>query len=378
MTSRGWLAVAVACGFLSTAAGALESDQLPANALAGKKPKSGVSLRSSRASVGQGHTNSGPKDVDSLPLWNGHFRADGLGPQGESEVIWYYTMIGNRSELGGTTVIDAPIIPVSVDLRNEDGSPRFVDGVRLFSDATQFVQPVVDSPVFQSSTYSSSLQPTQFGDAILRAEFFRSAKADWHTLLRPIVRTPRTIVLNRGTYTFSLNDDGSCCFFITVDIDTFSEKMLPFTADDTTTPMGQAERAGEITNQDLSIFLLPNTYVTEGDFCCFTGFHTHAPQVTDQLFLIALTNWITPGVFFSDAAQDVNSVSHEVTEDVIENTSKEAFPIVLDGRTWHPANSALLQWFARESPSSAIGGAYSYPDTTALTALSPPQPPFCQ
>jgi hypothetical protein len=29
----------------------------------------------------------------------------------------------------------------------------------------------------------------------------------------------------------------------------------------------------------------------------------------------------------------------------------------------------MLPWFARESPSSAYAGAYTYPDTTVLTSL---------
>jgi hypothetical protein len=38
---------------------------------------------------------------------------------------------------------------------------------------------------------------------------------------------------------------------------------------------------------------------------------------------------------------------------------------------------ALLQWFEFESPSSALNGAYSYPDITTLTALSAPQKAGC-
>jgi hypothetical protein len=50
----------------------------------------------------------------------------------------------------------------------------------------------------------------------------------------------------------------------------------------------------------------------------------------------------------------------------------------MNGRTYHPQNEALLQWFEFESPSSAIHGAYSYPDETTLTALSPIELPGCQ
>ena len=34
---------------------------------------------------------------------------------------------------------------------------------------------------------------------------------------------------------------------------------------------------------------------------------------------------------------------------------------------YHPQTEALLQWFEIGNPSNAIGGAYSYPDTAALT-----------
>jgi hypothetical protein len=62
---------------------------------------------------------------------------------------------------------------------------------------------------------------------------------------------------------------------------------------------------------------------------------------------------------------------------VIEGLPRD-LPIKMNGRTYHPQNEALLQWFEFESPSSAIHGAYSYPDETTLTALSPVEMPFCQ
>src|SRR5579872_1497897 len=150
-----------------------DSDQLAPDSLNSAHAKSDASLRSRgfRSRLGQGHADSGTTQLDTLPNWNGHFQANGLDQNGLSQVIWYYNMIGNRPELGGTTTINAPIIPVSVDLRNADGTPRFVNGQRLFYDATQYVQPILNSPTFQNATYSSSPVPTQFGDAVQRAEF---------------------------------------------------------------------------------------------------------------------------------------------------------------------------------------------------------------
>jgi hypothetical protein len=63
---------------------------------------------------------------------------------------------------------------------------------------------------------------------------------------------------------------------------------------------------------------------------------------------------------------------------VIEGLPNGVFPITMNGMTYHPQNEALLQWFEFMSPSDAIDGAYSYPDETTLTALSPPQNFNCQ
>jgi len=62
---------------------------------------------------------------------------------------------------------------------------------------------------------------------------------------------------------------------------------------------------------------------------------------------------------------------------VIEGLTKATFPITMNGFTYHPQNEALLQWFEFQQPSDALGGAYSYPDTTVLTGPSAPQKANC-
>jgi hypothetical protein len=47
-----------------------------------------------------------------------------------------------------------------------------------------------------------------------------------------------------------------------------------------------------------------------------------------------------------------------------------SFEVALNGFTYHPQTQALLQWFTRETPSSAFEHAYSFPDTSALKAPS--------
>jgi len=59
--------------------------------------------------------------------------------------------------------------------------------------------------------------------------------------------------------------------------------------------------------------------------------------------------------------------------DVIEGLPNATYTTTILGRTYHPQNEALLQWFESRTPSDALGGAYSYPDTHVLTTANVPQ-----
>jgi hypothetical protein len=399
------------------AATAQEPDQVTAAVLANASSHSTVVTPHAHLN-GQAHARHGIPSIDSLLNFNGHYFADGFTGDGTFNTHWYFNTVGNPPQMHGTTTLDAPIVPVTLDLRNADGTPRFVNGQPLISHPDAFITPTVNSPVFQNADYSSSSVPTQITDAVQRAEYFNQAKDDWHTLLAPSVKTGRTMVLNAGTYLFALNGDGSCCAFVLVDFDTFFNALFPPTADDTTTPIGAAENAGDITTKDMSTFLFPNTYLFIGSLsnCCVLGFHTYDFEPGDdsngnveKRYVVNYSSWISPGLFGGGFA-DVTALSHEIAEsyndpfvasdgvhdvtpwwlapngncqndletgDVIEGLPNGVFPITMNGMTYHPQNEALLQWFEFESPSSALDGAYSYPNEQTLTALSAPQNPGC-
>ena len=329
-------------------------------------------------------------------------------------------MAGGRPELGRATVFDAPIIPVSLDLLDYDGSVRNINGHKLHYSVGPFVDGVMNSPVFQNAEYSSSASPTQFGDAIQRAEFYNSMRQDWHTLLRPSVKTERTVAIPRGSYFFALQGDGSCCAFVLVDINVFSRLLFPPSPADTATPVGAAEHAGDITPQSISTFLFLNTYLYlrgNPNHCCVLGFHTYdfepgdaANGFREKRYVLNYASWISPGLF-APGFEDVTALSHEIVEslndpfvgsdgvhgitpwwlsengncqndlevgDAIEGLPDATVAISMKGRTYHPQNAALLQWFEFQSPSSAIAGAYSYPNENVLTSLSPPQRQDCR
>lgn len=129
----------------------------------------------------------------------------------------------------------APIVPVISDLRNFDGSPRYyiipdgTQGPRMILDPTQFAPQVLASPVFSPSRYRSSWRPTQFTDAVQRAQFYNTAGPGWHSLLVPVVAQPRTMVLIRGSYPFNVDSTGHLRSVL-VDENVFGGERFPPTA----------------------------------------------------------------------------------------------------------------------------------------------------
>jgi hypothetical protein len=368
---------------------------------------------------GQAHSRFGIFGIDSIPNFNDHFFADGFDSNGNPNRHWYTNVVGNPPQQGRTTLINAPIQPVNVELDDANGNLRIVNGHPLISDATQFVAPVLGSPVFSNSTYSSSADPTQFSDAIQRAQYFKQAKPDWHTLLGPAPKPALTMHIRQSAhcptgpnfagcnYVFALNANGTCCGLILVNIDAFLNGLAGVVVTDIVNNV--------ITTKDISTFLFPNVFLfgVDTNDCCVLGFHTYFfdPSTDPELrWVLNYSSWITPGIFGSAPFLDVTGLSHEIAEtyndpfvvsdgvhdltpwwlapngncddaletgDVIEGLPNATFPILMNGFLYHPQNEALIQWFQFESPSSALGGAYSYPNTGVLTHLSPPQKAQC-
>lgn len=367
---------------------------------------------------GQAHSRFGIFGINSVPNFNDHFFADGFDASGNPNRHWYTNTVGNPPQMGGTTLINAPVQPVNVELDDAGGNIRVINGQPLLSLAAPFVPPVLDSPVFSNALYSSGSDPTQITDAIQRAEYFNHPmKPDWHTLLNGEALAPLTVHIRQSTtcaggftgcnYYFALNKDGSCCRFILINIAQFDQAFAGAVVTDI---VGNA-----ITTRDISSFLFPNTflYFTDRRACCVLGFHTYffQPQSDpERRWVLNYSSWVTPGLF-GPFFQDVTALSHEIAEtfndpfvgsdgvhdltpwwkspngncqdnlevgDVIEGLPNSTFPVTLNGFTYHPQNEALLQWFEFESPSDALGGAYSYPNTSLLTQPSAVQNAHCK
>ena len=353
----------------------------------------------------------GLSGIDSVINWTGSFLFKEPGFIGPPRT-WLYDVVGNPPEMGGTTTINAPVIPVAMDLLNADGSVLFHYSPR------SIVSPTMLSPMFQNATFTSSPTPTQVNDAIQRAGFWGTMAPDWHTMLNGSLKRQRTIAVPAGFYYYAPRPNGACCLYVLVDGTEFGTLMFPASPDDVTTPIGNAEHSGDITTQDISTFLFRDTYLYYGDpnNCCVLGYHTYDSKPGDakngyreKRYVLNYSSWVTPGLF--DVRWiDVTALGHELAEsfndpfvvsdglhnltpwwlapngvcsdvvevgDVVENLANAAFPVKLNGRTYHPQSVALLPWFEFQSPSTAIDGAYSYPDETAVPALSPFVGPGC-
>jgi len=411
------MTIAVVVALLLGAAPGVD-DQLPDTYVPTVMSHSNVFANGAGGGVLGRQSNGSALGIDTVPNFSSYFYFPGLVPTSFGaypQFTWPYTMVG-RPPFGATasehtTSINAPIVPVIIDLRNFDGSPRYftrADGtqVRMILDPTQYLTPVLNSPLFQSASYGSSQRPTQFNDAVHRAQFFNASDSDWHTLLRPVVKTTRTMVLIRGTYTFSINPTTGVLRYVLVNDAAFASALFPPTPDDTATVMGAAENAGDVTPRDISTFLFANTFLfsSADGSCCILGYHTYDVEPGDAAngwrekhYVMNFSSWISPGLFAGGFA-DITALSHELAEtfsdpfvanatpiwiapnglcqnnlesgDVIEGLPNAIYPMKMNGFTYSPQNEALLQWFAGQAPSTAYKHAYSFPDTTVLTSPS--------
>ncbi len=396
---------------------AQEPDQITTPAPAGSTPRfhGHQAWGSHKAHQPPNIFGPGVTGIDSLVNFTGSFTAPGVDPNGNPQSVWPFSMVGNDPARSHTTVINSSVIPVSVLLLDANGLPRYVGGQLLYQDASQYVQPVLNSPVFGSHWYSSSEIPTQFADAVGKAEYGHEATSDWHTILAPAVKQGRLMTLPKGSYRFALNADGSCCSYILVDENVFGNALFPPTYPvDGTTIIGAAELAGDMTTKEIGTLLFNNVYLysTNPDgstSCCVLGYHSYdsEPGLTatanPRAYVMIYASWITPGLFTGLA--DITGLSHEMVEtyndpflnnitpwwlapngncqdnleggDVIEGLTNDVYPITMNGYTYHPQNVALLPWFEFSTPTKGLPRAYSFPDMTVLTSPAAPQALNC-
>lgn len=368
--------------------------------------------------------------VDSVANWSDQFITPGFDFLGNHQSVWPYTMVGTPPESGISTHIPAPIVPVTLELLGLDENVAVYQGHRLvFSDTPEIVTAVANSPVFQPFAYASG--SGQFNDVMMRTQFWdrihhssgddegdvnsdnNNSDNEWHIKLKPSVKTTRHMRIPYGFWYFFV-DANNVPVAAAVDANTFGYLLFPQTYPvDNSTPIGAAELAGDVTTHDISTLLFNNVYLYIGKInnCCILGFHSYdwepgdsSNGKRDRRYVLDFASWLDAGAF-SFGFEDITPFSHEMSEifddpfvnnatpwwlsadpsfgfvlcqdnmetgDATEILSgNPVYATAMNGRTYHPQNEALLPWFAFQSPSRARHGAYSFPDETTMTTLSP-------
>lgn len=319
--------------------------------------------------------------IVSVPTWNGSFTTAGAA--------FPFTMVGGDPRKGDTTRVGTQLIVISFFF------DEFVDGSgnNIVIDAAPIVPAVKNGPDFDDFAYGTGT--TQFADAVQRAEFFSVMKKDWHTRISdPAMLTPVQIEVPFGqSLVFQAGPGGP--IFALIDFDFYISQLNTII---------QLE---PLDVKSLPVVLTRNGLFFEGgdpNNCCVLGFHTafETKVVANKHFVqtFATASWVDPGIFVNPDIADVLPLSHEISEwmddpfinnvvppwqfpgfnvcggniletgDPVEVLDHPAFPVFLNGFLYHPQTEALLQWFSRETPSSAFQGAYSYPDMTTLPTPS--------
>jgi hypothetical protein len=413
---------------------AIQSREMPSTALKKMKPTmhaSTTTLKKNGASSNDGismaPSSSGVSGIDSIVNWTDAFAYPGFDSNGNPQLIWPYTMVGNPPESGQTAYIRAPIVPVTVELLDSKGKVALT-----FGPDDKVLDAAEQSPEFVPYTFTNGTG--QFNDQLMRASFanrlYPNAEgSEWHTILYPKVQKARTMKVPFLTSTGSpawyvfVNAEGQPVL-AAIDYDTFNNRFSPPSPPaDNSTPVGAAELEGEITTHDISTFLFNNTVLFLGgniNNCCVIGYHTYDQEPgtkqngnLPRLYVLNYSSWLSPGLFLF-GFEDMTAWSHEMAETFNDPFGNNITPWwlsvdpftgggncqndlevgdvveVLDslnpvstfpgkGLTYHPQNMAMFPWFAFTSPSPANLGSYSFPDETTLMTLSPgPLLPGCK
>ena len=352
--------------------------------------------------------------LNTVATFSGAFVAQ-AGPSSGRD--FRFTMLGNDPNLGGTTVIPANVDEVSLQLLTANGSVFQTVSFSPFEKLT------LESPNFEPLGYPSG-HHIEYGDAVHRAQFYNVMKDDWHTLLIPKVVNKVTI-----TVPFFVNvqlSDGTIIkarsYFTgtAADGSTFVLMLSPLFNFFFDNEVINEINLGNFTTNGMNLTMFPNTFLFNLNVnnpnvpggCCVLGFHTYFRDsgFPESRWITQYASWISPGLFGA-GFQDVTALSHELAESfgnpfvsnpapnwqfpgqpanskVCQANLEEGDPIeVLANATtaiqvkegnfnflYHPQNIPLLQWFEMGTTSSAIDGAFSFPDETVLPHSAIPCP----
>jgi hypothetical protein len=330
-------------------------------------------------------------DVKSFPHFSSSFTVGGRNAfTGQT---FPFTMVGFPPQSGRTANIRSVIVPLRMNF------VFFGRGLDRVFEPTRAVNNIVASPLFHDAQFVNG--PGQFVDQMQRATFWNKMdpRRRWHVIMdQPRIAKPVTIeVTPEIGALFQISDDpndliGEILFDA---MDSQIHTILQFM---------------DIKPDELPIF------VTDSVFNEALGYHdafaAQNDDRTETLQTFIYTSWLSPKAV-NRLFADISTINHELGEwlndpfvnnvvptweypDVDANDRRidhdahvcsdnnllevgdpqgngptfrdfDTIDVPLNGFTYHLQQLALMQWFADESPSSALNGWYTFPDPASLT-----------
>ena len=310
----------------------------------------------------------------NVPLWSSSFKFNGS--------TFNYAMVGTNPASGSVaTKIPVVIIPI----RFQFGSTVIRPGQIACGDTQSALFRIKSSPLLRAAPFVvgvTNVGTTQYIDAFQRANFWSDVSTTspgYHVKLNPVSTTAgQTIVVPTAVGgligAFCGNQQVG-----TVDINYFDN-----------IAQGLITKLG-IPPTSLPLFIAYDVFETIGGGCCVLGYHSST--ASNQTYAVATYN--DPGIFQAAGIRDVHALSHELGEwmddpfgnnmvpawghvgqvggcqdnlEVGDPVTGSAFTVTLNGFTYHPEDLVFFSWFARETPSRAVNGQYTF-----LNAFSGPQ-----
>lgn len=309
---------------------------------------------------------------------------------------YQYTVVGRNPQQGGTTTISTVLVPISLAF---DGYINQA-GKQLVISAAPDVSKAIHSPIFQK--YAFATGDTQYGDAMLRAEFYQEAvRKNWHTLLgQPRVTPPLQIEIPVADgYVLTSKRTGHS--LAVVDQDFVQKKLFEGLSKMSVSPN---ELIIALT-KDAEFYQLGDATV-----CCSWGaFGIHPDPSSKVLQSFILSTYLDPGVVPSDSG--IQPLTQQIAawmNDPLHGHQANIFPawqrpsgngacggrgigtqyrfalptdgapisnstvVKAEGGEYQLENVALLPWYTQNAHPDTFQGSYSFPDTHALTAAARP------
>jgi hypothetical protein len=307
----------------------------------------------------------------SLQSWNGSFTYSGK--------TYSYNMVGAAPSTNSSVTVTTYIIPVKITITARNGSKTVFDPSHVLSNGNTVTTNTLTSPLFDSTTnYTQggvNLGTTQYIDAYQRGNFWGtvSSNPNSHLLLNATVLAEQSLSPSR-----TFGKTGSPFGFTAAEVDiNWFDSQIP----------SLISKLGIQPNQ-FPIFLLYNTYLTQGG-CCIGGYHSSEGSVSNPQSYAEATYVDHVGVF----SQDVSALSHEIGEwaddpltvnfngnntpcGILENGDPEegdanfgGFPYVLHNFTYNLQDLVFLPYFGAPT-STSVNGWLSFHHNTSLSVCS--------